>query len=239
LLVRIDMVEASMGEKLWERAEAAPSGRGSSAFTEDLRALHDRVVVLTGACCGVGLAAAHRLARAGAAVVLAGPCHHLRDIASEIDVSGGDAFCRVGDVTALAAAERLARFAIDVYGRIDAWVNVAEAHAGDTDTDKLAAIARRHWGIVNGSLVAVWNMRGAGGTILNVATRTPSVLHGSASASFTRVLQRSVAEEALPIRVQALEANGKPIEEIAGDILARIVAARQTSAAEWLPREAA
>jgi NADP-dependent 3-hydroxy acid dehydrogenase YdfG len=59
--------------------------------------LRNRTVVITGASAGVGRAAAHRFARAGARVaMIARDKDALNDVKNEIERLGGDRFCGAG-----------------------------------------------------------------------------------------------------------------------------------------------
>ena len=85
------------------------------------------VAVLTGAGSGIGAAAAHRLARAGWKVVLAGiPADGLKDRAEAIEREGGHAFAVPTDVTRADAVAELFDCAAERFGR----VNFAFANAG-------------------------------------------------------------------------------------------------------------
>ena len=83
----------------------------------------DKVVVITGASAGIGAELAKQLAAKGAKVVLAARRKEELDaVAKRI---GEKAFAVVTDVTKRSDVERLAKAAIEHFGRIDVWVNNA------------------------------------------------------------------------------------------------------------------
>ncbi|GAB4477934.1 MAG: SDR family oxidoreductase [Burkholderiaceae bacterium] len=95
--------------------------------------LLDRIAIVTGAAQGIGAACAKAFAAEGARLVVAdvnevGGAALVKDIAA----AGGTAlFCRA-DVGARADVERLVKFAVDHYGRIDVLVsNAGIVHAAD------------------------------------------------------------------------------------------------------------
>lgn len=86
----------------------------------------DSVVVITGASSGIGRAAALRFAAKGASVVLtARRLQALEEVAAECRRSGAEALVVPADVTDADALNRVARLAVERFGRIDAWVNNA------------------------------------------------------------------------------------------------------------------
>jgi NADP-dependent 3-hydroxy acid dehydrogenase YdfG len=85
-----------------------------------------RVIIITGASSGMGAAAARHLAHHGASIVLAARrADRIEGLATEIVASGGKAVAVATDVTKLDDMQRLARTAIDTFGRIDVLVNNA------------------------------------------------------------------------------------------------------------------
>lgn len=85
-----------------------------------------KVVVITGASSGIGEAAARLLAKQGNKVVLGARREEkLKKIVSEINADGGDAVYCLTDVTKINEQEELAQKAMDVYGKIDVWINNA------------------------------------------------------------------------------------------------------------------
>ena len=83
----------------------------------------DKVVVVTGASGGIGAELARQLAAKGAKVVLAARRKDTLDaVAQEI---GAQALAVVTDVTKKSDVERLAKAAIERFGRVDVWVNNA------------------------------------------------------------------------------------------------------------------
>lgn len=88
--------------------------------------LRDSVVVVTGASSGLGRATAYELAGRGARLVLAARrSDALEDTARRCRHEDGSAVVVETDVTSETDVHRLARRAIEAYGRIDIWINNA------------------------------------------------------------------------------------------------------------------
>ena len=88
--------------------------------------LTDQVVIITGASSGIGEAAARRLARGGAKIVVsARRGDRLGALARELDPSGERSLAVAGDVTDDEHRRRLVAAATEKFGRIDALVNNA------------------------------------------------------------------------------------------------------------------
>ena len=91
-----------------------------------MRSLADQVVIITGASSGLGEAAARRLARGGAKLVIsARRSERLEALARELDPSGQRVLAVAADVTDGAGRQRLVDGALQKFGRIDALVNNA------------------------------------------------------------------------------------------------------------------
>lgn len=94
------------------------------------RALEDRVsgkvVMLTGASSGIGALVAHKLAAAGATVLMtARSKDKLQDLANDIGDSGGKADVYVGNLTVMEDCDRICREALRDHGRVDILINNA------------------------------------------------------------------------------------------------------------------
>ncbi len=90
------------------------------------RRLRGKVVVITGASSGIGRAAALAFARHGSNVVVAARrAQLLARVADECRDAGADALAVQTDVTIPDQVDRLARAAVDRFGRIDIWVSNA------------------------------------------------------------------------------------------------------------------
>jgi short-subunit dehydrogenase len=96
-----------------------------SAFAEQSReeGAMGKVVVVTGASAGIGAELAKQLAAKGAQVVLA--ARRKEELDAVAKAIGEQAFAVVTDVTKRSDVERLAKAAIERFGRIDVWVNNA------------------------------------------------------------------------------------------------------------------
>src|SRR6185369_8271348 len=88
--------------------------------------MRGKVVVITGASSGFGKGAALRFAEEGASVVLAARRGDLLEaLVRECESRGGRALAVPTDVGEPEEVERLARAAVEKFGRIDVWVNDA------------------------------------------------------------------------------------------------------------------
>ncbi len=141
------------------------------------RPLNEQVVVLTGSSSGIGRETAVELGRRGATVVLAARSEEsLRDAAREVEAAGGKALVVVTDVADHAQVDRLARTAVETFGRIDSWVNDAAvseyATVEDATVEEIERILRVNLlGAIYGMKAALPVMkRQGGGTIVNVAS---------------------------------------------------------------------
>ncbi len=88
--------------------------------------LRDKIAIITGASSGIGEATARRLAESGARVVLAARrVERLEALAADIEHREGVALVAPTDVTDERSVQRLARTALDAFGRIDILINNA------------------------------------------------------------------------------------------------------------------
>jgi short-subunit dehydrogenase len=134
----------------------------------------EKVVVVTGASGGIGAELAKQLAAKGAKVVLAARRKDKLDaVAQEI---GAQVFAVVTDVTKKSDVERLAKAAIERFGRIDVWVNNAGrgisrtvADLSDEDLDAMWTINMKS--VVYGIQAVLPHFKGKNaGQIVNVST---------------------------------------------------------------------
>ena len=141
------------------------------------RSLAGAVVVITGASSGSGRATALAFANHGANVVLAARGREaLEDAAHECRRRGAAALAVTTDVGDPDAVERLARRAIDQFGRIDVWVEaagvvIAAPLGRETTQDLQRLIQTNVSGAVFGSRTALKTFGAQGsGTLINVAS---------------------------------------------------------------------
>ncbi|WP_029009340.1 SDR family oxidoreductase [Azospirillum halopraeferens] len=141
-----------------------------------LKPIEDQVIVITGASSGIGLVTARMAARRGAQVMLAARDGAiLAELAEEIRRDGGTATHCAVDVGDEEDVRRLARTAIETFGRIDTWVNNAGVSIYGRIEEIPVAEARRlfdtdYWGVVHGSLAALPHLRAHGGSLINVGS---------------------------------------------------------------------
>ncbi len=91
-----------------------------------LKPIAQQVVVILGASSGIGRETALRFAERGAKVVVAARSEPgLTSLVNEITAHGGQAAHAVCDVADFAQVENVADTAVQAFGRIDTWVNVA------------------------------------------------------------------------------------------------------------------
>jgi len=104
--------------------------------------IKDKVIIITGASCGIGEATAKLLASKGAKVVLgARRVDNLKRIADEIKQHGGQAVYQELDVTNQPANDAIVKLAKNRYGRVDAIF----LNAGLMPTSPLSALKTDDW----------------------------------------------------------------------------------------------
>lgn len=138
--------------------------------------LEGHVAIVTGAGQGIGRGAALQLARAGAAVALAGrTASKLEVVAAEVEAEGGRALALPTDVTDRAQVDHLVATTVEAFGRVDVLVNSAQGFVFRTleeATDDDIDLAYRSG--VLGSLATMQaclpHLRARGGSIVNFGT---------------------------------------------------------------------
>jgi len=184
-------------------------------MSPSLKPLNQQVIVITGASSGIGLATAQDAAKAGARVVLAARSGDvLEAIVATLEKQGHEAIHVVADVAERDQVQRIADAAIERFGRIDTWANVA----GVTIYGKLDEVAEadsrrlfdvNFWGMVHGSLVALPHVRRHGGALINVGSEASEVavpLQGMYSAS-----KHAVKGFTDALRIEVEQLDGAPV----------------------------
>lgn len=137
-----------------------------------------KVIVVTGASSGIGLACARELAREEAHVVLAArSLDRMEAEAAAIRARGGEAFAVAMDVRDATCVERAVALALDRYGHVDAVVNFA-GNAGplglwaEASTDQLRTLFDTHvFGAERVARAVLPSMMARGsGAIVNIAS---------------------------------------------------------------------
>ncbi len=139
--------------------------------------LADRVVVLTGASSGIGLAAARRFAAAGAKLVLAARgAEALAAAAADCRQRGAEALPIPTDVGDALQVQALAARAVERFGGVDIWINNAAVavfgRAADLPlADFQQTLQTNFFGVLHGSRAALELFRARGrGRLINVAS---------------------------------------------------------------------
>jgi NADP-dependent 3-hydroxy acid dehydrogenase YdfG len=161
-----------------------------------------KVIVITGASSGLGLAAARLLSARGARVVLgARRVDRLDQLAEELNVQGHRALAVATDVTVAGDVRRLVDSAVETFGRIDVLVN----NAGVMPQSPLARLKVEEWdrtidvnlkGVLYGIAAALPHMqRQMSGHIVNVSsTAGHKVMLNGAVYSATKHAVRALSE---------------------------------------------
>ena len=185
-----------------------------------LKPISEQVIVITGASSGIGLTTARMAAKAGAKVVLAARSENaLKQLADEINSSGGRAIYVVADVGRESDVANIAQQATQAFGGFDTWVNDAGVSLyGKVEQVPVEDMKRLFetnvWGLVYGSLEALKTLKTRGGALINVgSTLSDRVvpLQGAYSASkhavkgFTDALRMELEDENAPVSVTLIK----------------------------------
>jgi NADP-dependent 3-hydroxy acid dehydrogenase YdfG len=142
-----------------------------------LSTLHQKTAVITGASAGVGRAAALRLGRAGANVVLiARDAEALNEVKREVESGGGTAMTIALDVADANAVLQASNAIVMSFGSIDVWINNAMVTVFSPVWRVTPEEFRRvtdvtYLGTVHGTMAALRHMRTRNrGTIINVGS---------------------------------------------------------------------
>jgi NAD(P)-dependent dehydrogenase (short-subunit alcohol dehydrogenase family) len=184
-----------------------------------VRRLENRVAVITGAAGGIGSAIARCLAEHGAHLVLTDVDEaSALALADGIRKTGRVAWGMGHDVSDPRDWEEVLRFSQEKYGKIDILVN----NAGVSHVASIEEIALAEWrrvmainldGVFLGTQAAVAEMRGRGGSIINVASiraivGNPNTAAYDASKAGVAALTRSAAlhcaKQGYNIRINAV-----------------------------------
>jgi len=139
--------------------------------------LSGRVALVTGASSGLGAQFARTLAKAGAAVVLAGRrVERLKSLRAEIEAEGGDAHVVTLDVTDLASIKAAVAHAETEMGTLDILVN----NSGVSTSQRIVDVSAEDWDFVMNT-----NLRGAFFVAQEVAKRMLARAKGAAPGTFT------------------------------------------------------
>lgn len=186
----------------------------------NLKNISEQTIVITGATSGIGLTTARMAAEQGANVVLVARNEDaLRELAQEINTSGGRAIYVAADVADENALRDAARKAKAEFGGFDTWVNNAGGSVYgrimDVPVEDLKRLFETNfWGVVNGSKIAVETLRERGGALINVGSELSDAvvpLQGTYAASkhavkaFSEALRIELEADKLPVSVTVVK----------------------------------
>jgi 7-alpha-hydroxysteroid dehydrogenase len=185
----------------------------------DLFRVTDKVAVVTGAGRGIGAAAAHALAEAGADVVISARTEdQLVKVAHEVEAAGRRAVVVPADLRDLDAAASLADVAVREFGRLDIVVN----NVGGAMPRPFMATTPRHLTDAFGFNVAIAHRLmaaavphllrspGRAGAVINISSVIGRVsgrgylAYGTAKAALAHYTRLAAADLAPGIRVNAI-----------------------------------
>lgn len=180
-----------------------------------LKPVQDQVVVILGASSGIGRELALRFGERGAKVVVAARSEEgLASLIGEIEQRGGRGVHVVCDAALPADVERVAEAAIEAFGRIDTWVNVAAvsvyARFEDTTPDEFRRLMEVNYlGQVHGALSALPRLRANGGGALIAVSSVESSVALPLTSAYAA--SKHAIEGALDALRRELIAEGAPI----------------------------
>jgi short-subunit dehydrogenase len=173
----------------------------------EYRSVANRTYVVVGASSGIGQGIALRLGEHHANVVLAARrTDLLEEVAARVRASGGQALVVTTDVGKPEQVEQLAAAAVQRFGRVDVWMNIAGVGAvgrfWDVPVEDYSRIVDTNLkGVIYGSHVALRRFIGQGhGTLVNmgsVESEVPLAYHATYAATKAGVLSlgRSLNQE--------------------------------------------
>ena len=188
--------------------------------------LAGKVALITGASSGIGRAAAHAFAKAGARVVLAARREALGEqVASEIRAEGGEAVFIRADVAQAGEVSRLVDATVEQFGRLDAAFNNAAVEEGafsltaefseDVFDRAIRGTLKSVWLCLKYEITQMLGQSPAGGAIVNTSSvnglggANGGAIYSAAKAGVLALTKSSSQEYAKQnIRVNALVAGG-------------------------------
>ena len=138
--------------------------------------MRNKVVVVTGASSGIGLACCQVFAAQGAKVVMAARSEEkLKEAAATVSALGAEVLLVVTDVSVPEDCARLVRAAVDRFGRIDVLINNAgismRALFADLDLSVLHHLMDiNFWGMVNCTKYALPYLLESKGSVVGVSS---------------------------------------------------------------------
>jgi NADP-dependent 3-hydroxy acid dehydrogenase YdfG len=138
--------------------------------------LSGKTALVTGASSGIGRSTALALAAAGARVALvARRAERLKELAAEVEATGGQALARAADVTDEADATRAVEDAVGHFGGLDILVNAAGmTQVGRVENANLAdwryTFELNFWAGLYLSRAAIPALKAGGGDIVNISS---------------------------------------------------------------------
>lgn len=179
-------------------------------MTNRNQSLVGKVLFITGATRGIGLATLHKAVEQGAKVFyVAREDEELQSIQEKMRRMGYETAYAVCDVAEKDQIERAVELCLKTFGRIDAFINNAGVTSYQTIEEISVDEAKRifdtnFWGVVNGSRAALPALRKSKGRLINIGSVLSEValpLQGIYSASkfavrgFTNALRRELLGE--------------------------------------------
>ena len=168
---------------------------------------HGRVVVITGASSGIGRATALKFAEHGDSLVLAARRKNLlKDLVNECKKFDGEAVAVETDVASESDVQKLAKVAMNEFGRIDVWINDAGVSAvgkfQDVKPEEHARVIETNLnGVIYGSHAALKVFKKQGrGTLINISSvlgkvTQPYMTSYAASKHGVRALSSAIRQE--------------------------------------------
>jgi len=156
------------------------------------KALHEQVIVITGASSGIGHATARMAAERGARVTIcARSIAPLKSLAEALEREGREVLAVQADVRNMHDLQEVSRETVARFGGYDTWINNAgvsisgELEKVPLDEQRLL-FDTNYWGVVHGSLAALPQLKLTRGTLINIGSTLSDraiPLQGAYSAS--------------------------------------------------------